>query len=111
MLSINPIDRWPSSRITVKMLTGAPWSVVCSRAAAYVCRSEWRVTALSIPAVRRACDKLPRMSLSMPPLALGKSNPSALPHRFTYAPSTRWRSGHRGTLRACRSCFKSRQTF
>ena len=39
MLSINPIYRWPSSRITVKMLTGAPWSVVCSRAAAYVCRN------------------------------------------------------------------------
>ena len=26
MVSINPIDRWPSSRITVKMLTGAPQS-------------------------------------------------------------------------------------
>ena len=48
MVSINPIDRWPSSRITVKMLTGPPWSVVCSRAAVYVCRNEWRVTALSI---------------------------------------------------------------
>ena len=26
MVSINPIDRWPSSRITVQMLTGAPQS-------------------------------------------------------------------------------------
>ena len=41
----------PSSRLTVKMDTGAPWSVVWSRALAYVCR---KILGVSSPAFQPA---------------------------------------------------------